>query len=391
VDNSDRPRREHGTLRRVRPRWKPALRRLWRDRETLQVGLDPDRALLVTGLDPALVEVVEGLTGRRTVEAVVTRAMARGASGMGTRKLLSLLADGGVLDDAAAASGRHGLGPAEMERLRPDLAAHSLARGSLDGGADVLARRRRTRVAVHGAGRVGATIASLVSSAGVRAVTIVDRTVTRPSDLAPGGLCAADLGTPRADGACRAAERVAPSTEVSTVRAGELAARPDVAVLAPDDEPDRHLTDAFVRAGVPHLVVRMRDGRAILGPFVLPGESSCIRCHDLHRAARDPYWPTMLDHLLTEPEAAPACDTVLATALAAAAVLQVLAYVDGLVPTCVDATVEMGLPVGEQRTRTWSPHPACGCRWDPESHPSDPRSSWSPVDATTGVSAVSPS
>ena len=236
----------------------------------------------------------------------------------------------------------------------------------LDGGATSLGRRRRTSVAVHGAGRVGATVATLVSAAGVRAVTIVDRTPVQPSDLAPAGLTTADLGRPRAEGACRAAERVAPSTQVGTVRAGELATRPDVAVLAPDDEPDRDLADAFVRAGIPHLVVRMRDGRAILGPFVLPGESSCLRCHDLHRAARDPGWPAVLDHVLAKPGTAPACDATLATAAAAMAVLHLLAYVDGTVPPSVDATLELSLPVGATRRRSWTAHPACGCQWNPE-------------------------
>jgi bacteriocin biosynthesis cyclodehydratase domain-containing protein len=341
---------------------------VWRDPETLQIGLDPERALLVTGIETPLAEIVDSLTGLRTEDAVVTRALAKGASRTATRTLLRLLTEGGALDDAEATLPLD-LGPAERERLRPDLAASSLAEGTLDGGTGSLDRRRRTTVAVHGAGRVGATVAAMVSATGVREVIVVDRSPVRSADLAPAGAGTADLGVSRAEAACRAAERVAPSTRVGTVGPGELADRPDVAVLAPDYEPDRDLADAFVRAGVPHLVVRMRDGRALLGPFVLPGESSCMRCHDLRRAAGDPGWPEILDDLLAAPGPTPACDVTLATAAASQAVLHVLAHVDGHRPPSVDATLEMSLPFGATRRRSWSPHPACGCQWSPQAQP----------------------
>lgn len=354
----------------MRPQLKPALRRLWRDRETLQIGVDPDRALVVTDLGPALVEVVDGLTGVRTEEALVHDALSRGASASATRRLLRLLAEGGALDDAESArAALEGLGPAERERLRPDVAACSVATGSLDGGAETLARRRRSRVAVLGAGRVGASIATLVAAAGVGRVSVVDPTLTRHSDLAPAGLDAGDVGTPRAVGACRSATASAPSSEAAPVADGHLVARPDVAVLAPDDEPDRKLADTFVRAGIPHLLVRLREARAVLGPFVLPGESSCIRCHDLHRAARDPGWSQVLAQLMAEPSTSAACDVVLATNVASAAVLHLLAFVDGVRPPSVDATIEMDLPFGASRRRSWSTHPACGCQWDPEPLP----------------------
>ncbi|MGH3487424.1 MAG: ThiF family adenylyltransferase [Actinopolymorphaceae bacterium] len=352
----------------MRPQIKPALHRIWRDPGTLQVGLDPDHALVLTGLDPALASVVDSLTGVRTEEALVTQAVARGGSGAGARRLLRLLAEGGALDDAGQSrdGAVPGLGPAERERLRPDLAARSVADGSLDGGVATLRSRREARIAVFGAGRVGASIITLAASSGVARVIVDDRTPTGPGDLAPAGLFAADVGTPRGEGAARAAALAAPSTEVTTVRPGHPLERPDLAVIAPDDEPDRRMADAFVRAGLPHLFVRMREGRAILGPFVLPGASSCIRCHDLRRTAQDPRWPSVLAQALTTPRGAGACDVVLATTLASHAVLHVLAFLEGGQPRSVDATLEMDLPYGSVRRRSWSAHPACGCQFDPE-------------------------
>jgi hypothetical protein len=56
-----------------------------------------------------------------------------------------------------------------------------------------------------------------------------------------------------------------------------------------------------------------------------------------------------------------ACDASLATLAATHATLHTLAYLDGLEPPSVNATIEFTLPWGEVGRRAWSPHPACGC------------------------------
>jgi hypothetical protein len=58
-----------------------------------------------------------------------------------------------------------------------------------------------------------------------------------------------------------------------------------------------------------------------------------------------------------------ACDTVLATAVAVHAALQALTFLDGEIPVSVDGTVEITLPEGRLRRRSWARHPACGCGW----------------------------
>ena len=60
-----------------------------------------------------------------------------------------------------------------------------------------------------------------------------------------------------------------------------------------------------------------------------------------------------------------ACDTVLATAVAAHAALQALAFLDGdPAPPAVDGTLEISQADGRVRRRSWGVHPACGCSWD---------------------------
>ena len=122
---------------------------------------------------------------------------------------------------------------------------------------------------------------------------------------------------------------------------------------------------------VPHLFAAVREGTGVVGPLVLPGQSSCQRCHDLHRTDRDPAWPSIAAQLSgTASQVTTPCDVVLATTVAAHAALQVLAFLDGdraaagpdRLPT-VDGTLEIAREDGRVRRRSWSRHPLCGCSW----------------------------
>jgi hypothetical protein len=123
-----------------------------------------------------------------------------------------------------------------------------------------------------------------------------------------------------------------------------------------------------MRADIPHLFAGIRETTGIVGPLVVPGRSSCLRCADLHRTDRDPAWPAVAAQLAGAPPVA-ACDVSLASLVAAQAALQILAHIDGLeTPMAEGATLETRLPGAMTRRRFWPPHPACGCGW-PSSPP----------------------
>jgi hypothetical protein len=84
---------------------------------------------------------------------------------------------------------------------------------------------------------------------------------------------------------------------------------------------------------------------------------------DLHKAAGDPQWPTILAQVTFSRAWPQAADTVLAAMTAAAAAAQALAYIDGAgpVPATANGTLELVLPDWRWRRRTWPPHPACTC------------------------------
>lgn len=350
----------------TRPRLKAALRRVWRDGSTLQLGVDPQRAIVISGLDEPSARLVEGLDGTRDHAGLLHAGAELGVEAHRVTELVTLLDRVGALDDAAAdRRGVAGLTPPERERLAPDLAAVSLVRGGRDGGAGVLERRKTAVVTVHGAGRVGAAVVALLAAAGIGTVVVDDTALTRGGDLTPCGAGTGDVGARRQDSAMRAARRVAPGVRGRLPRGR---ADPDLAVLAPDQGGLGDLPERLLRRGVPHLFATVRDGTGVVGPLVLPGRSSCQRCHDLHRADRDPAWPKVAAQLAgRSAQATPPCDVVLATAVAAQAAAQGLAHLDGDPrPATVDGTVEIAQADGRTRRRGWTVHPLCGCGWPPE-------------------------
>jgi hypothetical protein len=125
----------------------------------------------------------------------------------------------------------------------------------------------------------------------------------------------------------------------------------------------RELPELLRREGVPHLAAAASEAIGLVGPLVLPGGTACLRCLDLTRAERDPAWPLILAQLTGGGADPPACDTVLAVAVAAQAAAQALAFIDRpvSVSAVINGTLELVLPDWRWRRRTWMPHDRCGC------------------------------
>jgi hypothetical protein len=135
----------------------------------------------------------------------------------------------------------------------------------------------------------------------------------------------------------------------------------DVVVLARPWAASDPLVAGLQRDGVTHLVAAVRGETGVVGPLVVPGRTSCLRCADLHRRDADPRWPALAAQLTaTDPPPSGATTTCLLTALTAA--VQVLAYLDGAgAPVTLGAALELRPPDPAPRLRRWPPHPSCGC------------------------------
>jgi len=328
----------------VRPVLSPASRRLWRDRTTLQLGHPSSRAVVLEGFDDTRRVLLSLLDGTRTRQQVIEEAIGKGCAD--AEAVLVLLEHAGLLLDADDLHPRE-LTRADRDRLAPDLASLTLVRRS--GAVPALQARRAARVVVHGAGRVGGPLAALLSTAGVGTVEVLDRELTRPSDVAVRGLSEQDVGRPRGD-AVRGGLRT-----LSSVR------RPSLVVLTDIGSDDTGT--ALVADGIPHLVARVDEQIGTVGPLVLPGSSPCLHCLDLVRTELDPGWPTLAVQLDLPGRRAMACDGVLAMAVAAQAALQSLALIEGDSPASVGGTLELELPGWRWRRRSWPQHPGCPCAW----------------------------
>ena len=362
---------------RMRPALKPGLLPVWRNRDTIQIGIDSRRAIALTGMRRAA-GLLRLLDGSRDRMQVLDAARDLGMDPEMTDRVLSLLAAGEALDDIPAST-YDTLSAALRARLAPELATASLAHGDADGGARTLARRQAACVRVHGASRAGLSIAALLTSAGIGLVISSGPARAQPGRAnRPGAPEPASApGPPPGPGSPPAPELPAglpgagapnPSPPAGHSAGRSTASRtrprrPSLVILA--DSHRRDLPATLSRDQVPHLAASASEAIGVVGPLVLPGRSACLRCLDLTRAERDPAWPLILAQLAGHAGADPAaCDAVLATMVAAQATAQALAFIDRgpAAVAVISGTLELVLPDWQWRRRTWQPHHECGCR-----------------------------
>jgi bacteriocin biosynthesis cyclodehydratase domain-containing protein len=308
----------------VRPALRAGLALLWRDRDTIQIGVEPRRAAALTGVGTA-VTMLELLDGSRDRAQVIAEAGQLGVPAATAERLLTLLAAAGALIDYPARS--LDAVPRELRRiLRPELATASLARLDGDGGGQALARRSATRVAVCGIGRLPDAIAEVLTTAGV------------------------------------AAARRSPTEADARPPKPAQASRADLVVLVGPHPPEPVIL--LRRRGIPHLAVSAAEAIGVVGPLVRPGMTGCLRCIELTRSDRDPSWPLVLAQLGARRPDPAACDAVLTLAVTAQAAAQVLQFIDrpGVSGPAENATLELVQPSWQWRRRSWPPHPACICR-----------------------------
>lgn len=293
---------------------------LRRDADTLQVGVYPAVVVPV-----AYHDLLQGLAAASSESQLSVAASARGLPDGSATQLVETLGAAGLLADGPVEAGP----PAPVLRLI---------------GAGPLARRT----------------ASVLASAGLTACYLADVPGAEPSAYAhPGRQHALD----RVDGLTHTLRRRHPELDVRRVRHWTKpdGTPVDLTVVAADGpEVDRLVTDTLSATDQPHLVLRSSGQEVSVGPLVVPGHSSCLRCADLARRDADPQWPWVLAQL-TRIRLDPA-PSLLAWAGAYAAT-QVLAFASGGTPESLGHTVELSTCDHAVRLRPWLPHRECGCRW----------------------------
>jgi hypothetical protein len=302
-----------------RPLLLPGLRPLWRDRRSVQLGIDPRRAVVLELAHPSAGRLLDLLDGSRTERMLLDQAAQLGMTEDAARTLLTDLMDRGLVI-AADTLLPPGLPAADRERLGAEAAALALEQPART-PAEILSRRRRTRVVVSGHGRLAQTIEEGLRSAGVGRVGASGTSRALTEDRA---------GGPRV-------RAVAAGLRIE-VSAGRLPAA----------------------ATLPLLLVTVREAAVTVGPLVVAAHGPCLRCLGLHRRDRDPQWPHLDSQLPAAIEAEPPCSAVTVLAGAARTVAEALAVADGMPSALIGASVEICGP-DEIRRRRWERHPGCGC------------------------------
>jgi hypothetical protein len=279
--------------------------------------------------------------------------------GQGFGKLLDLLDGSRPTDGVRHAARAAGLTASQIGWTLDSLSAAGLL--TERGVAPYTDAFATMQVRLIGAGFVGHQLARLLVASGLGRLYVFD---DEAPDLAL--YPSAGVLTCRAE-ALRAALAGA-DTRISSARISTLShwSKPeaewlDLTIVACDrPEPDRVITEHLMRGDQPHLVVRCWGNGVSVGPLVLPGQTSCLRCADLTRSDADPNWPAVLTQLSRlHIESPPA---LLAWAGSVTA-LQALAFLQGELPESAGATLELSWPDFVTRLRHWAAHPSCGCGW----------------------------
>ncbi len=293
-----------------RPRWRADVPVLWRSATSVQLGDD----VVITRVGREEVEWMTGLDGLRTA-AELTDDLPLPV--IEARRLLRAMRAAGALDDAAR------LPNAVRWARRWDRdATISRYAGLLDTVRDLdhaheaMDARDRMRVHLIGTGELADHLRTALHAAGL----------------------AECHGSP-----------------------------PTVAVLADAPHPDVPAHADHTGLDLPHLHIGIHGARAVIGPLVVPGLTSCLRCAHLHRRDADPSWPLLAVQWAHAAASAggPTVDPLLARLAADLAALHLRSWSDypDDPERWGDRAVEVGLPDGTAVRQARPPHPLCGCRW----------------------------
>jgi len=310
-----------------RPQLAPYAPVIQRATDEVQVGVDPDTALVFRG--SGFRTLLNLLDGSSPTSAIERSCRAAGLTNDQVTAALQALGAAGLLGEFGSAPYTDSASP---------------------------------RVRLIGAGAVGYQLARLLVVSVVGSLYVYDN---EPPDLTL--YSAAGVLPSRAEALRSALADVCSSASnaqgISTLShwSKPETTPVDLTIVATDrPEPDRVITEDLVRNDEPHLVVRCWGNGVSVGPLVVPGKTSCVRCADLSRSDADPLWPVVLRQLSRLQIETP--PTLLAWAASIAAA-QSLAFLHGELPESAGSTLELSWPHFVTRLRRWPAHRNCGCSW----------------------------
>lgn len=330
----------------------PAIHLLNRDKENIQLGLDPQTCMQ---LPEQFRKILEKCDGYSTVNELAQLGIQLGFDFDSTVHTLYLLTQRGLLIEQTPA----------LQKLTSNQASHLLdAQRSTQSDPQRIAERTKARITIFGAGRTGATLALLLGNSGFANLRIIDPNLITAADLSPWGASRIDIGQRRDVLVHTLLERVH-RQQLRTTRLKESRSKPNLIIFAPDPVADipwlnPDLADLAIAADSPFLVIATCPANSLVSSVIIPGVAGCVRCFHQHQNDRDSVWPQLMSQLIGRnvPDQTPT-DLVLSTALFA--YHQVANWID------LEKT-ESNVWWKLDRTSKISsisnmPHNQCGCFW----------------------------
>ena len=328
----------------------PGVNALLRSSNSIQFGLNPKTALVVPlELAHDLLEFLDGtMTGDQIIETLEENEFA-------SEKIAStlvMLFERGLIIDANDSSRR---------------AAHIAA--TPDSELSV--------IEIQGGGRMGTTLAVLLSTNPLVDVRMVDRTPVTVTDVIPWGATRIDIGQSRQTVADLLVERTRRGTIAKRIRPS-LAKQPDLVVMCPQPVADWPWTDPLIFGPLisndqPHMTVTSSANGAHVSHIVEPGENACFLCIQHTFADRDPLWPSLTHqlHNRTTPDDAPIELITMGAVIAAQKIGTWVAArhkLENPLPSQHHSFSMIEWPSLTREDSEPKKHPLCGCSWDGQLH-----------------------
>lgn len=298
-----------------------------------------EQGLLFTDPLPAL--VIPLLTGRYSSDEIAL-LVDRPASAI--EEIIGDLERSHLIDRCApAATGNANWPELQLITHRPDIR---------DGGQQTLIDRGRARIDIHGCGLVGANLARVLAASGIGELRLVDQRRISTQHLPITSL--ANVGTNAAQDLASSLSRDYPKVLSTKIQ------EPTLVIVTRLPSPSEILT--WMNFSIAHLLIDSRGDSIEIGPLVLPGRSSCLRCLTLDRLDRDPNWHTvtLCGESVQEP---PTALALVAAGISALAALSLVDAPGSGSQSLVDTTmrVDGSLKISATSRRR---HPRCGCAWN---------------------------
>jgi hypothetical protein len=346
----------------MRPQIHPYVPIVWRDADTLQIGIPPAPSSLVVDADVDLFQFIQRLDGRLTTEQLLT--LPNCPTQIHLNQIFDALAHAHALIDADS---NYPLAPRISQEFRErtiwQTLAQDLAHPSCDSGAKAVAARADSYVLVHGANQLAFAITHLLATAGIGRL-VIDQPEHLGVKVTPDSIIGLGPGWPQLGQPALLATRDLAKRFGAEVTRPKGLANPDFEVFT--SWPDVFERDRVNAEQIAHMVVTTEGCSATAGPLVVPGVSACLRCVELGQQIHDPAWGhTHLQSQARRSSRETPCDNLLTSWAAVMAAMSTVAYLeanpDGALGLLVGQRLFATAPGPQISAEAVALQPSCGC------------------------------